>query len=477
MGLIIRELVESYSADGVDYAVIVEDLKENRVVYSKDGETLLNPASNMKVLTTFAALAHWGNHYRFSTQLLGEGEIKAGTLPHLILKGLGDPTLTSERLSTMAFALKAKGIDRVERLTLDETYFKVSDFPGRFDGRQRDAPFNATVGAISLDDNVLQVEVEPGAKAGGRAEVRLCPDLPGFPIEAEVSTRGKRPNIVVKNAPSPEEFQIKVSGNIPPRSGARRYLIAYPHPTQFAGWRLVRSLAEAGILAPAAFQVAAGSRDAKLLVEEKSPPLPEILREINKESNNFMAEQLTIGLGAAVGGEPGDTAKGIRVIHKLLRGLGIDLDGLFMENGSGLSKNTRIRARTLLDVLHQAYQNPKLRETFLSSLSIMGVDGTLRKRYRGSSLEGYFIGKTGTLNGVTSLSGYAFRKSAPNDPPYLFAFIANGSGQGFWKMKELQGKILETLINQLCGPCARRTQMAGTRPAHHEKVFSKSRDG
>jgi D-alanyl-D-alanine carboxypeptidase/D-alanyl-D-alanine-endopeptidase (penicillin-binding protein 4) len=107
-----------------------------------------------------------------------------------------------------------------------------------------------------------------------------------------------------------------------------------------------------------------------------------------------------------------------------------------------------VKVKNLADVLQKAYEDNQLHQDFISSLSVLGVDGTLKRKFRGKELEGMFVGKTGTLNGVTALSGYVFRRSAPDRPPFIFSFIANGAGKMFWQQRQLQEKILELLINQ-----------------------------
>jgi serine-type D-Ala-D-Ala carboxypeptidase/endopeptidase (penicillin-binding protein 4) len=449
LGQRLAELASEYHSEEVQCGLLVEDLENSRVIYSKNADLLLNPASNMKILTTFAALSKLGPNYRFKTQLLGAGDKGSGHLNKLILKGYGDPTFTTARLEAMVQQLKSNGINSVDQVLIDDTQFDRSDFPGRLEDRQKDSPFNATVGALSLDDNVLEVVCSPGEKAGQPAEVSLSPPLSRFPLQGEVHTTGKRAHIIVKNVEKfPGEVTIAINGTIPPKASPLKYRIGMNHPTQVVGLRLLELLKSQGIQAPGLFQMEAAPSNSTILVEDQSPPLSLILQDINKKSNNFMAEQVTEALGALIMGIPGNTQKGIEAIQKQLKGLGIDLSGVFLENGSGLSQKTRVRARTLADVLHKAYFDTRLQNDFISSLSVLGVDGTLKRKFHSKDLQGYFVGKTGTLNGVTALSGYVFRKSAPQRPPFIFTFIANGRGKDFWQQRDLQQKILELLINQ-----------------------------
>lgn len=445
----IADLAGEYHFDGVECAVVIEDLEKSKVLYSQNADQLLNPASNMKILTTYAALSKLGGDFTFKNQLLGTKESAPGHWETLTLKGSGDPTFSSARLEAMVLELKAKGVRQIDRVMIDDSCFDGSDFPGRFENRQRDAAFNATVGAVAMDHNLLEIHISPGEKNGKPAEVAFFPPLPAFPLETDVTTGGKRSRIIVKNAGlGPEDLTISVKGNIPLKSSIQSYMIAHSHPSELAGLRLIQYLRLQGIQAPERAGISPASSKSVSLVEDLSPPLKQIIQEINKKSNNFMAEQLTQALGALTVGIPGNTQKGVQAIQKQLRGLGIDLGGLHLENGSGLSQQTRLRPRTLIDVLHNAYSDAKLRNDFISSLSVLGVDGTLKRKFHDKDLQGFFAGKTGTMNGVTSLSGYVFRKSAPERPPFLLAFIANGNGKGFWQQKEFQKKLLEILINQ-----------------------------
>ena len=449
----LENLTSQHSAEDVQYGILVHDLETGRVVYAKDADLLLNPASNAKVLTTFAALALLGPDYRFKTQILGqEGKENdkedKGRWTSLTLKGFGDPMFNAEQLDTLVGELKKQGLRQVDEVFIDGSYFDGQAFPGQMEGRQRDSSFNCSVGALSLDHNQLLVRVSPGSQVGAPAEVQIQPHLPGFPVSGEVATVKKRGRVIVRNDPEAPDLGISVKGAISLNSEPMTYKISVHHPLELAGLRLVEALRAHGIAAPDRPRFAAAPTKSKLLVEAASPRLSEILQEINKRSDNFMAEQLTKALGAKFGGAPGTTEKGVAVILKKLREMGVRTQGIDLENGSGLSKKSRLRAETLVETLTAAYQEPKLRVAFISSLSVLGVDGTLRKKFRRSDLAGRFLGKTGTLNGVSSLSGYVYPKNSEKDHPFIYAFIVNGKGKNFWKEKQLGQDILQTLLKQ-----------------------------
>ena len=443
----IEGLTSQHSAEDVQYGVVVQDLKSGDVIFQKNAHIPLNPASNTKLLTTFSALSLLGPEFRFKTELLGLESKNKETLKTLTLKGYGDPFFSTERLAGMVRQLKARGIRSVEEVRLDATFFDGDGFPGRMEGRQRDAAFNCTVSALSIDHNRLEVVVVPGRRIGEPAEVSLNPPLPGFLLEAEVQSGKKRGRVIVKNAESESEKpEISVRGLVAAGGGAETFPISVHQPQALVGQRLLAALQTEGIQVSTAARFGAAPDKSSVLAETLSPPLGEILQEINKQSDNFMAEQLTKYLGARFGKNPGSTSAGVRVILKQLKELGVKLSGVMLENGSGLSKKNRIPAETLVQVLQKAYQDPKLRSDFLSSLSILGVDGTLRRKFKNSDAAGRFFGKTGTLNGVSALSGYAFPSADSEAGPYAYAFILNGGGKNFWKEKQLQQDILSLLL-------------------------------
>lgn len=441
-------LTSQHSAEDVQYGVLIRDLETGQVVYEKDADLLLNPASNAKVLTTLAALALLGPDFRFKTQFLGPEGLKDGRLPILALKGFGDPDFDTEHLDAMVQALKKKGVRQIDQVLIDGSYFDGQDFPGQMEGRQRDAGFNCSVGALSLDHNQITIKVTPSDKIGAPAEVEIQPPLPSFPISGEITTQKKKGRIIVRNDPEAQGLGVEVKGGISAKSEPQIYKISIHQPLELAGLRVLEALRAQGIQTPSQANLGSAPSKSKVWVESESPPLSEVIQEINKQSDNFMAEQLTKTLGAHFSGAPGTTEKGVAVILKKLKEMGVRTQGIAMENGSGLSKKSRVRTETLAEVLEAAYKDPKLRVDFISSLSVLGVDGTLRRKFRHSDLAGRFLGKTGTLNGVSSLSGYVFPKNSEKSHPFVYSFILNGKGKNFWKEKQLAQDILETLLNQ-----------------------------
>lgn len=433
------------SEEGVEHAILVQNAKTGEVVYAKNPDALLNPASNSKVLTTLAALSFLSPEFRFKTQLLCEKKPKGDHLEVLTLKGFGDPSFSSYNLENMVLKLKAQGLHSVAELRIDEGYFDNRYFPGREDGfGQRLFELNA----LTLDNNKMEVVVTPGEAEGEKALVNLDPPLDAFSCEGEVLT-GRGPRLSVQqHEDGSNSLGISVAGAIPLGAAPRSYRLNCEEPGKLAAYRLLDLLKRHGISAPSQFRLASAPAGGKVLVEEKSTTLSELLPVINKKSDNFLAELLAKILGAEYGGQPGSTEKGVRAIMRELNATGVDVKGIFLENGSGLSRNTRVKVKTLVSALQKVYDNPRLRNDFIASLSILGVDGTLRRRFANTELAGRFVGKTGTLRGVSALSGFAYPASGAGEKTYIYSHLINGSGKGFGQQRQLMRQILELLLNQ-----------------------------
>ncbi len=443
----IAALWNGYGGPKIQRALWIEDLSRDEVIFSDQADLPLNPASNLKVLSTFAILDELGPNYRFKTQLLLSERKAEEHYAILTLKGFGDPTLTSAQLWEMVAELKSHGIQKIDTVLLDTQWYDSQDYPGRLQNRQVDSPFNAPVSALSLDGNLVQGVATAGSKVGDLAKIQWVPALPDPPIENQVVTRPGRAQILVRNFPSTETSnpRILLKGQIPPGEDSFPFSLAQGDPSYFTGLRLLSLLHEVGIQSPEQFSFGTTPQKSRVIVEKQSPPLGVILQEVNKNSNNFMAEQLLKNLGIHRHGAPGNTAQGVATLLEKMQEWNIPLEGVHLENGSGLSKNNRITARSLAQVLRRAFTDPELQVEFLSSLSVAQVDGTLRKKFSKEGLPQGFRGKTGTLNGVTSLTGYVPVQPGRRDGPYLFVFIANGEGESFWKQKEFQQKLLNIL--------------------------------
>jgi len=338
-----------------------------------------NPASTMKLVTTYAALGTLGENYRWPTELYMNGNVRGGTLyGDVILKGYGDPAFHEDDFLSMLQALRNRGIRKITgNFVADTTFFNIPDQdPGAFDGRPK-AAYNAQPEALLYQERGSCYEF---TNLKGQIE-KICPVMP-------------------RNAKARNDLNTNIFGGF---------------------WKLWVGKLRGQM--DGHFVRAKTPRTAQLVHTHRSEPLREVIVDINKSSNNVMARQLMLSVGAKQRGVPGTPQKGAAAIGQWLESRGLQFPELRLENGSGLSRIERISARHLGEMLVDAYNSPH-RKALMNSLAVMGVDGTLRNRLKKSSVKGRGQFKTGTLRNVRSLAGYV---TAADGQVYVVSILHNDS--------------------------------------------------
>ncbi|ONN63882.1 D-alanyl-D-alanine carboxypeptidase/D-alanyl-D-alanine-endopeptidase [Herbaspirillum sp. VT-16-41] len=404
--------------------VVVDAESGKRLLASSNVGQPFNPASVMKLVTTDAALEMLGPTYTWKTQAYIDGSLAGGVLNgDLILKGGGDPKLVLENFWLFLRQLRARGIKDIRgNLVLDRSYFAESSYdPSQFDGDPQ-KPYNAGPDALLLNYRTQAFRFEPDA-AAGVVNVSMDPPMAGFTItpprlsqEPCGDWQGK---LMLNNDINGASFGGTYAADCGPR-------VWYVHPyrmnnAQYVGASFVQMWAEMGGSFSGRVVNGVVTPSARLMVEVQSPTLPEVIRDINKYSNNVMARQVLLTLGAEMTGQPGDTVNAARVVRGWLNDKGIDTNGLAIENGAGLSRVERVTPSLLASVLVQAYRSPLMPE-FISSLPLVGYDGTMRRRLKTQSVAGQAHIKTGTLNDVRSIAGYV---QAASGKTYVVVFLIN----------------------------------------------------
>jgi D-alanyl-D-alanine carboxypeptidase/D-alanyl-D-alanine-endopeptidase (penicillin-binding protein 4) len=410
---------------GAKLGVDVVEVDSGKILYARNDAGLFNPASNVKLFTTAAALAILGPEYRWKTVAYVDAPISGGELKgRVYLKGHGDPTLVIEDLWRIVSDLYAAGLRKVSGdLVVDDTFFDdVRVGPG-FEQKQEDLPFRAPNGALSLDYNAVAVHVLPGAGDAAPARVVLDPQTPYFTVVNEARTVvAGRTAITVESRELPEHTELRVSGRIRAGDPGQLQLRRVAHPDLFTAGAFRELLARRGIKVTGNIVRDATPPTARALSAHYSQPLGVVVRDVNKHSNNFMAEQILKTLGAETGGRPGTWQKGIDAVAGFLEQLGIARKAYKMTNGSGLYKSNLFTPAQLTTLLRVAYKDFRFAADFIGSLALAGADGTIGHRMEGSLAERYVRAKTGTLAGVSCLAGYA---GAPGHAPLAFAIFMN----------------------------------------------------
>jgi D-alanyl-D-alanine carboxypeptidase/D-alanyl-D-alanine-endopeptidase (penicillin-binding protein 4) len=405
----IQSVLGSGALSGTRTGVLVQDVATGEVVFGRDADVLLNPASNVKLVTTAAVLARLGPGYRFATEFLVDGGGPGSpSVKALHVRGKGDPTLVSERLWAIAGELAHQGLRRVGDLVLDESFFDGERTGPGFDQEDGDRSYLAPAGALSLDWNTVAVHVAPGERRGARARVELEPASDFLELQNKATTGSARAarSLEVVSVPGASRQRVTVTGRIPLGSRTQVVRRRVDEPALQLGHVLKRYLALRGVSVTGKVRLGPVPRTARLVHVAESEPLADVVRRLNKTSNNFVAEQLVKALGAEVKGAPGSWAKGIAVAEEVLAELGVPRGAYVMKNGSGLNDTNRFSARQLVTVLRAMWGRFPLAAEYVGSLPVAGRDGTIRWRMEGSAAAGRLRAKTGTLQGVTGLSGY-----------------------------------------------------------------------
>ena len=375
-----------------------------------NADVSVNPASTMKLVTTYAALEMLGPTYQWKTEFYSDGPLSNGVLNgNLYLKGGGDPKLNMEKLWLLMRDLRANGVQTITGdLVLDRSHFVQPQLPQfNDDGGDENKPFLVKPDSLLVNLKALRFVAR---NDGGRVLVSVEPPIASIRIDNQVkAVSGKQCTGEVRYNPvvQADGVSVTVSGQLGEGCNSQTYLSLLDHPTYAAG--AVRAIwNELGGTIQGRDRVEEVPKSARLLARAFSPDLVEIIRDINKYSNNTMAQQLFLSLGARYRTDAdGDDARAAqRVVRQWLAKKGITASHLVMENGSGLSRAERVSAREMAALLQAAWKSPYAAE-FISSMPLTGMDGTMRKRLKRTAMAGEAHIKTGTLNTVRAIAGFS----------------------------------------------------------------------
>jgi D-alanyl-D-alanine carboxypeptidase/D-alanyl-D-alanine-endopeptidase (penicillin-binding protein 4) len=396
-------------ADAV--SLYVQRVDQPQPLLAHRADASMNPASSMKLLTTYAGLELLGPAYTWRTEAYASTPVQDGVLHgDLILKGYGDPALTLEHFWNLLRSLRRQGLREIRgNLVLDRSYFEATAFdPGAFDGEPYRA-YNAGPDALLVNFNATRF-LFAGATQGGRVRVTADPALPHVRIVNQLRVSDEpcadwKNRLDYQLQRAPQTLTLTFAGSYARDCGDKELELSLPDASQTV-FQLFKLLwQEQGGLLLGQLQEGSVPAGALLLGDARSPPLAEVVRLINKNSNNVMARQLLISIGAERLGAPGSAERGSQALRAWLTARGMEFPELVLENGAGLSRSERISARHLGELLLAAYASPVMPE-LMSSLPVVAVDGTLKKRLQGSPVAGRAHLKSGSLDGVRSLAGY-----------------------------------------------------------------------
>jgi D-alanyl-D-alanine carboxypeptidase/D-alanyl-D-alanine-endopeptidase (penicillin-binding protein 4) len=404
-----------------------------------------NPASNQKLVTAGALLKHLGSQRTFATGLYGRPV--GSELSELVLRGEGDPSLTAADIAALVASLRARGVQKVGKVLVDQSAFDEHFVPPGFEQQPHEwAAFRAPVSAVAVDRNSVLVVIEP-TRDGAPARVSFQPER-FVEVEGRIGTgpRGRALRAVAGLAPRGDHLVAHLGGSVAEGSATLRYRQRVDDPRLLAGYVLCSALAAAGIASDATPALGGASELSELVVHH-SRPLRELLPALGKDSDNFSAETLLKVMGAAMRGTPGSSAAGAEAAVAWLKSIGAWDAGTRVTNGSGLFDTNRLSPRTLTAVLASAARDPALGADFLNHLAIGGVDGTLKERFKSLAARRAVLAKTGTLKDVVSLGGYVM--GPDRQPAVAFAFIASGFRGRFTAAREAIDRVVTRFAEEL----------------------------
>jgi len=414
-------------------AIWVQPLAARAPTLEQNAAAPLNAASLIKLLTTYVALETLGPAYRWKTGVYVAGTQESGKLSgHLILRGSGDPKLTLEQFWLLLRNVRERGVRELEGdLVLDRSYFRQDAHdPAAFDEEPL-RPYNVGPDALLVNFKAIAFHFVPDADG---AAVRVIAEPRPYPLEVVSLVRptngrcgewkaGIQPEFVPAAAPR-TALRALFTGSYPVSCGEKAWNIAlFSHRDYVAG--LFRQLwEEMGGRWQGEVHDGHVPSGATLLYTHESPPLAEVVRDVNKFSNNVMARQLFLTLGANGSEAPASLAAARSAVRAALEERGIDTAGLVIDNGSGLSRRSRVSAKTIAQLLRTAYASATMPE-FMASLPVVAVDGTMRKYLRDDALAGQAHIKTGSLFGVRAFAGYILDRSGARQVVVMIVNDAN----------------------------------------------------
>ncbi|QOJ29252.1 MAG: D-alanyl-D-alanine carboxypeptidase/D-alanyl-D-alanine-endopeptidase [Ignavibacteriales bacterium] len=413
------QLFEDPDFYNAQWGVCIQSLETGEFLYRRNENKLLMPASNLKLLTTASGLQFLGSDFRFKTEIGYSGKIEGTTLKgDLIIRGYGDPTISGrytkddvlKYFNDWADSLINAGIEEITGNVIgDDNAFDDIGLGSGWSWDYESYWYSAPSGALSLNDNCVDIVASP-AKNGDKAEIKLIPDNKYTVIVNRVITVPFDSSAGIEIYRERGTNVITVSGKIREGSKPVKLYATVNNPTQFFVVVLKEVLKAKGINVRGFAididdQQSETESDFNLLFMHESLPLSEIIKVINKNSQNFFAEQLLKAIAYYKTGL-GTSTRGIRQIKQITPRMGINSDNFTMVDGSGLSRLNLISAQQMVAVLRYMYQSEYFND-YYNSLPIAGRDGTLADRMRKSAAFEKIRAKTGFIGGVRSLSGYA----------------------------------------------------------------------
>jgi serine-type D-Ala-D-Ala carboxypeptidase/endopeptidase (penicillin-binding protein 4) len=425
-----------------EWGLLILDPKTGETLYQQNADRYFVPASNMKLFTTALALTKLGPDYRFRTTLETSGTIVNGVVTgNVTLVGRGDPNLSNRKfpynlkeefdgppekvLAELADGLVAKGVKEISGDVIgDDSYFPRERYPSGWEIDDMVWEYGAAISSIVVDDNTVALTLTPGDQPGSPVQASESPATPDFLVENDVVTSAPDVKSDLTLTREPGASLVVLKGTMPAKSSPRKLVLAVEEPAQHAAAVLKRLLEDRGVrvngIARARHEAAKTQGDPTVLAEHVSVPLADAVKLINKISQNLHTEMLlrTVARQNGMWATDDDLMKAPQDFYA---SAGISPDDVVQSDASGLSRHDLVTPRAIVALLQFAQKQPWF-ETYFNSLPVAGQDGTLEDRMKNTPAAAHIHAKTGSVEHVRTLSGFADTASGRR---LIFSFLSN----------------------------------------------------
>lgn len=425
----IEKMMKQFGVSSKDIGIYasVGEGADMKTLLDLNGRQLMIPASITKVVTASAVLEHFPPGYKFKTQILMDGVLNGGILKgNLYLRGGGDPSFVSENMWFLVNAFLRSGISKVEGdLFVDDSLFDSVRYDSTRQKTRVDRAYDAPVGAMSFNWNSVNIFVRPSNT--GSAQIFIDPENDYIRLVNKTKSVSGKTNSLLVDRKDTKDFigdVIHVGGSIGKDLKEAVVFKNITQPDLWSGYNLKSFLKQRGVIITGKIKNAITPISAALLAESESKAVEQIVADMNKFSNNYVAEMLTKNLGVSKKNKGATLQDGMLVINEHLQSLGIPKEQYSIQSPSGLSRDNKMSSFAMWKVLQHLRDDFKVQPEFLTSLPIAGVDGTLKRRMKNTKAERWVRAKTGFLTGVVSLAGYA---GLEDGRVVTYSFVYNGS--------------------------------------------------
>jgi D-alanyl-D-alanine carboxypeptidase/D-alanyl-D-alanine-endopeptidase (penicillin-binding protein 4) len=462
---------------GSQVGLVVRDATTGETLYDRNGTTRLLPASNTKLFSSTAAMHTLGTGFRFHTDVLATAPVKSGKLRgDLYLKGFGDPTALEGDYVALAKQIAKAGIKRVDgNLIADDTYFDHVRLGDSWAWDDEPFYYNAEISALTLapntdyDSGTAIVESLPGATAGAPVKLKLVPANGVLKLVNSATTGAAGSANTLSIERDHGTNIVRITGSVPLGATVGQEWVTVWEPTLYAADVFRRALTAQGVRVDGNIRTSATPATARQLARDESMTVGELMTPFLKLSNNMHAETLVKAMGAVAKAD-GSWPTGLGVVTEYAKSVGVDTSTIRLSDGSGLSRKVNVTAKSVTDILLAAEKEPWFKQWY-DALPIAGnadrfTGGTLRSRMANTPAANNLHGKTGSLTGVTALSGYVSTKDGRK---LVFSMITNNYLTSPRSVEDAVGVTLASWTDQapvtpIKPDTSRAAQLAGAGP-------------